>query len=72
MAIDVNAVPPVGLEGLGVTDKGKQVGNIVTYGAIGVGGTKMKVHKAAIETLFESNAAVLDTAAIAAIADDLS
>jgi methylenetetrahydrofolate/methylenetetrahydromethanopterin dehydrogenase (NADP+) len=72
VAIDVNAVPPVGLEGLGVTDKGKQVGNIVTYGAIGVGGTKMKVHKAAIETLFESNSAVLDTAAIAAIADDLS
>jgi methylenetetrahydrofolate/methylenetetrahydromethanopterin dehydrogenase (NADP+) len=72
VAIDVNAVPPVGLEGLGVTDKGKPVGNLVTYGAIGVGGTKMKVHKASIETLFESNSAVLDTAAIAAIADDLS
>jgi methylenetetrahydrofolate/methylenetetrahydromethanopterin dehydrogenase (NADP+) len=72
VAIDVNAVPPVGLEGLGVTNKAQQVGNVVTYGAIGVGGTKMKVHKAAIETLFESNSAVLDTAAIAAIADELT
>jgi hypothetical protein len=70
VAIDVNAVPPVGLEGIGVTDKAKEVGNIICYGAIGIGGTKMKVHKAAIERLFESNAAVLDTAAIAAIADE--
>lgn len=70
VAIDVNAVPPVGLEGVGVTDKAKEIGSVLCYGAIGVGGTKMKVHKAAIERLFESNSALLDTAAIAAIADE--
>jgi hypothetical protein len=72
VAIDVNAVPPVGLEGVEVTSKGQSIGAIAVYGAIGVGGTKMKVHKAAIETLFESNSAVLDTAAIAAIAQELN
>ena len=30
------------------------------YGAIGVGGTKMKLHKAAIRRLFEANDLVLD------------
>ena len=30
------------------------------YGAIGTGGTKMKIHKAAIRRLFESNDVVLD------------
>ena len=30
------------------------------YGAIGVGGTKMKIHKAAVARLFESNDQVLD------------
>lgn len=72
VAIDVNAVPPVGLQGIEVTSKGQSIGPIAVYGAIGVGGTKMKVHKAALETLFESNSAVLDTAAIAAIAQELS
>lgn len=71
VAIDVNAVPPVGLQGIEVTSKGQSIGPIAVYGAIGVGGTKMKVHKAALETLFESNSAVLDTAAIAAIAQEL-
>ena len=71
VAIDVNAVPPVGLEGIAVTDKAKSIGKSTCYGAIGVGGTKMKVHRAAIERLFESNSAHLDTAAIAAIADEV-
>ncbi|MEQ8835531.1 MAG: bifunctional NADP-dependent methylenetetrahydromethanopterin dehydrogenase/methylenetetrahydrofolate dehydrogenase, partial [Lacipirellulaceae bacterium] len=29
-------------------------------GALGVGGTKMKIHKAAVARLFDSNDAVLD------------
>ena len=33
---------------------------VVCYGALGVGGTKMKIHKAAIAKLFEANNAVLD------------
>ncbi len=68
VAIDLNAVPPLGLEGIEVTDKTVQRGDITCYGAIGVGGTKMKVHKAALRTLFDTNDHVLDTAAIYAIA----
>jgi methylenetetrahydrofolate/methylenetetrahydromethanopterin dehydrogenase (NADP+) len=60
VAIDLNAVPPLGIEGVEVTDKAKERDGIVCYGAIGVGDTKMKIHKAAVARLFESNDQVLD------------
>jgi glutamyl-tRNA reductase len=72
VAIDLNAVPPEGLEGIKVTDKAVEHGKIVCYGAIGVGGLKMKIHKAAVAKLFESSDTVLDTAAIAALADEVT
>jgi hypothetical protein len=70
--IDLNAVPPLGLGGVQALDKGVERQGIFCYGALGVGGTKMKVHKAAIAKLFESNDQVLDTAAIYAIAETLA
>jgi hypothetical protein len=60
VAIDLNAVPPLGVEGVGVADKGVEYDGAICYGAIGVGDTKMKVHKAAVASLFESNDKVLD------------
>jgi hypothetical protein len=60
VAIDLNAVPPLGVEGVGVGDKGVDQNGVICYGAIGVGDTKMKVHKAAIAALFESNDKMLD------------
>lgn len=69
VAIDLNAVPPTGLEGIGVTDKAKERGHVACYGAIGVGGTKMKVHRAAVEALFEQNDHILNTADVFAIAE---
>jgi hypothetical protein len=60
VAIDLNGVPPAGIEGVELTDKGEVRGGVVCYGALGVGGTKMKVHKAAVERLFQANNAVLD------------
>ena len=72
VAIDVNAVPPVGLEGIDVMSKAVDVNGVTTYGAIGVGGLKMKIHKAAIRSLFESNDAVLETEAIYAIGEQLA
>ncbi len=69
--IDLNAVPPLGLGGVQVMDKGVERQGVFCYGALGVGGTKMKVHKAAIAKLFEANNQVLDTAAIYAIAETL-
>ena len=60
VAVDLNAVPPAGIEGVEVTAKAALLGNVTVYGAIGVGGTKMKIHHAAIRRLFQSNDAVLD------------
>lgn len=65
VAIDLNAVPPAGLGGIEAFDKAKpmhadQPDGPVAYGPIGVGGLKMRTHKAAIAKLFESNTAVLD------------
>lgn len=61
VAIDLNAVPPTGLADVGVMDKAKNVSGTVCYGALGVGGTKMKVHKQAIASLFETNEKIFDT-----------
>jgi len=60
VAIDLNAVPPAGIEGIEVFDKAVNREETVCYGAIGVGGTKMKIHRAAINHLFERNDQVLD------------
>lgn len=64
VAIDLNAVPPAGISGIEVMDKGTERDGVTCYGAIGVGGRKMKIHKAALKSLFEKNDQVLDTAAI--------
>lgn len=64
VAIDLNAVNPAGIEGVTVMDKAKDRSGIITYGAIGVGGTKMKIHHAAVRGLFESNDRRYDTKAI--------
>ncbi|GDY10967.1 MtdA bifunctional protein [Planctomycetia bacterium] len=71
VAVDLNAVPPLGIGGVEVMDKAKDRDGQLCYGAIGVGGTKMKIHRAAISRLFESNDQVLDTAAIYAIGQSL-
>ena len=68
LAIDLNAVPPVGMADIGVMDKAADKSGVIAYGAIGVGGLKMKVHKRAIAKLFESNDQILDTQAIYQIA----
>jgi hypothetical protein len=60
LAIDLNAVPPLGIEGVDARDKATQRDGQLCYGALGIGGTKMKIHKAAIRRLFEANDQVLD------------
>lgn len=67
VVIDVNAVPPAGIHGVEVMDKGELRGETVCYGAIGVGGLKMKIHRKCIESLFESNDKVLEVHEIHAI-----
>ncbi len=58
--IDLNAVPPLGVEGIEATDKGTERGHVRTWGALGIGGTKMKIHKRAIQELFAANDKVFD------------
>lgn len=72
LAIDLNAVPPAGVEGIEPTDKGALRNGVVCYGALGVGGTKMKIHTAAIQRLFTANHLVLDTAAIYQLATEIA
>jgi hypothetical protein len=71
LAIDLNAVPPVGIEGLEATDKGATRDGILAYGAIGVGGTKMKIHRTAIARLFERNDQILDAEEVYALAESI-
>ena len=68
VAIDLNGVPPTGIEGVELNDKGTDRGGVACYGALGVGGTKMKIHKAAITKLFTTNNAVLDVEEIYSLA----
>ena len=68
LAIDLNAVPPAGLADVGVMDKAVEKSGIICYGALGVGGLKMKVHKQAVASLFTSNSACLETRALYALA----
>jgi len=70
-AADVNAVPPLGIEGIEVTDDGVERDGVAVFGALGVGGLKMKLHKACIARLFERNDLVLDAETIAEIAREL-
>jgi len=71
VAIDLNAVPPLGIEGVEATDKAAEHDGVICYGAIGVGGTKMKLHKAAVARLFQSNEQVLDAEEVYALAASL-
>ena len=64
LTIDLNAVPPLGIADIGVTDKAVEKNGVLRYGALGVGGLKMKVHKKAVASLFEANDRVLETRAI--------
>ena len=70
VVIDLNAVPPLGVEGIKVDDRAVNYGEAICYGAIGVGGTKMKIHKAAIQTLFKSKSLCLDAETIFQLAAD--
>lgn len=71
VAIDLNAVPPVGLEGVDSFDKAVEKDGQTCYGAIGVGGTKMAIHRAAIERLFQQNDLVLNAEEIYELGTEL-
>ena len=71
VVIDLNAVPPHGAEGIEVHDRAKSYGQAICYGAVGVGGMKMKIHKTALRSLFEQNDLLLDAEEIFEIGQSL-
>jgi methylenetetrahydrofolate/methylenetetrahydromethanopterin dehydrogenase (NADP+) len=71
VAVDLNAVPPLGIEGIDVNDAGTKKNGVVVFGAFGVGNFKTKLHKACVGRLFQRNDLVLDAEAIADIAREL-
>jgi hypothetical protein len=71
IAVDLNAVPPLGIEGVEVEDAGVKRNGVIVFGAFGVGNFKTKLHKACIARLFQRNDLVLDAEAIADIAREL-
>lgn len=70
--IDLNAVPPLGIEGIAATDKNTGHEHVRAWGALGVGGTKMKIHKKAIQELFTSNDKILDAEQVLELGRTLS
>ncbi len=71
VAIDLNAVPPAGIEGIEVTDRAVERNEVICYGAIGIGDTKMSIHRTALTRLFTRNDQVLDAEEIYEIATEL-
>ena len=69
---DVNAQPPLGLEGIEATDKGKERHGKLCFGALGIGGLKLKLHRACIGQLFENSEQVLDAEHIYALAKQMA
>jgi methylenetetrahydrofolate/methylenetetrahydromethanopterin dehydrogenase (NADP+) len=69
---DVNAQPPLGLEGIEATDKGKKRDGKLCFGALGIGGLKLKLHRACIGQLFENPEQVLDAEHIYALAKEMA
>jgi hypothetical protein len=68
---DYNAAEPLGIEGTKATDDLASYDGKLVLGALAIGGPKMKVHKACVRRLFETNDQVLDTDAVYAIAKEL-
>ena len=67
---DYNAAEPLGIEGTKATDDLADYDGKLVLGALAIGGPKMKVHKACVRRLFESNDLVLDAEAVYAIAKE--
>jgi len=58
--VDANAVPPAGVGGVGMADRGKSVHDKVVWGPIGFGPAKLTLQRHCVGSLFKQNDLVLD------------
>jgi methylenetetrahydrofolate/methylenetetrahydromethanopterin dehydrogenase (NADP+) len=72
MVADVNAQPPLGIEGIEATDKDEERNGKLCFGALGIGGLKLKLHRACVGQLFESSEKVFDAEEIYALAKEMA
>ena len=72
VAVDLNAVPPLGIEGIDVQDDGVPREGLTVFGALGVGNFKTKLHKTCIARLFERNDIILDAETIMDVAHQIA
>ncbi len=68
---DFNAAEPLGIEGTDAQDDLAEYDGKRVLGALAIGGPKMKVHKACVRRLFESNDVILDVDGVYEIAKGL-
>jgi hypothetical protein len=68
---DINAVPPLGIEGIDMNDNGQEREGRISFGALGIGGRKMKVHRTCIARLFESNDVLMEAEQVYQVAKEL-
>jgi hypothetical protein len=77
--VDVNAVPPLGIEGIKPTwdgfclaeGEGHRRQRRIVFGALGIGALKRRTHYACLARLFERNDGLFDAEEICAIAKEL-
>jgi methylenetetrahydrofolate/methylenetetrahydromethanopterin dehydrogenase (NADP+) len=68
---DYNAAEPLGIEGVEAGDDLVEREGKLALGALGIGGKKMKVHKACVGRLFESSDLVLNADGVYAVAKEI-
>jgi methylenetetrahydrofolate/methylenetetrahydromethanopterin dehydrogenase (NADP+) len=68
---DYNAAEPLGIEGIEAGDDLVEREGKLVLGALGIGGQKMKTHKACVRQLFERNDLVLDADGVYAVAQEI-
>lgn len=68
---DYNAAEPLGIEGIEAGDDLAERDGKLVLGALGIGGKKMKTHKACVGRLFERNDLVLNVDGVYAVAREI-
>jgi hypothetical protein len=68
---DYNAAEPLGIEGIEAGDDLAEREGKLVLGALGIGGKKMKTHKACVGRLFQRNDLVLNVDGVYAVAQEI-